>query len=246
MRTLVAVVSCSADEPYRKAIRETWLPTVQSGSLDVVFFMGMGAVSSLPDEVVLECRDDYEGLPNKVQEIVRWAYVHGYDFVMKLDNDVVLLPNSWAISGFEHFDFVGGAEPACKPGEIQTPFGFAYVLSRRAMELVLSAPLPGNVGSTHPLGTGNDEAWISTVLYINHIYLHGDLRYFLHRGLSQIRKPVPGHPRAIRRDKQRPMLPTPVGGTFAWCMYLNQSGWHQTPVEEILKEFHRVWESVKK
>jgi hypothetical protein len=195
--------------------------------------------------VFLDCRDDYEGLPNKVQEIVRWAYVHGYTHVLKCDDDVVVKPKELLSSGFENYDFSGGQEPACKPNEIKTPFGFCYWLSRRAMELVIAAPLPGMPGSTHAQFHANDEAWISTVLYINGIYLRGDLRYYLHRGTHIYRKQTPGHPRALRRDKDRPPIPGPVSGTFAWCMYLNASGWHQTPLSEILEEFHRVWESVK-
>ena len=213
---------------------------------DLKFFRGRGA-SREPghNEIFLDCRDDYEGLPNKVQEIVRWSYDNGYDFVLKCDDDVVLLPKLLLTSGFEKYDFSGGQEPACKPNEIQTPFGFCYWLSRKAMALVIAAPLPGQPGSTHTYFHSNDEAWVSTVLYKNSIFLHGDLRYFLHRGTALFRKPTPGHPRALRRDKDRPPAPTPVSGTFAWCMYLNMAGWHQTPLGEILEEFHRVWNSVK-
>ena len=245
MKPLIAIVSCAAHKLYREAIRRTWLPTVPEG-VDVLFFMGSGSVSEHPDEIVLEAaRDDYEGLPCKIKEIVRWAYTRGYSHVLKCDNDVILKVKELLASGFEKYDFVGGAEPACKAGEIQTPFGFCYWLSRRAMELIIAAPIPGETGSTHAHNHGNDEAWVSTVLYLNGIYLHGDLRYFLHRGTPLYRKPTLGHPRALRRDKDRPPLPTPVADTFAWCIYLNMNGWHQTPVEEILEEFYRIWNSVK-
>ena len=202
-------------------------------ALEYRFFRGTGATrETLPDEVFLGCRDDYAGLPNKVQEIVRWAYEHGYDYVLKCDDDVVMLPVAMMLSGFDNHPFTGCQEPACKQGEIQTPFGFCYWLSRPCMELVLAAPLP-----TH----NNDEAWVSTILYTNKIFLHHDGRYYLHRG-GQPKPPVRGL-RAQRRD--RPTLIEPPSGAFAFCVYLNWNGFHCTPTEVNLAEFQWLFERYK-
>jgi hypothetical protein len=239
LKILIAVVSCHSRPEFSAAIRSTWLPLVRGA--DLKFFLGRGAIREpMEDEVFLDCDDSYQGLPNKVQEIVRWAYAHEFDFVMKFDDDTVLLPSKWLSSGFEKSDFTGCLESACKPGEIKTPYGFAYVLSRRAMELVIAAPLPGQLGSTHSGAHNNDEAWISTVLHVNNIFLQPDPRYYLHRGEQQRTK------RPLRAPKRPDVfVRSPPADAFAFCMYLNWSGFHKTPHEEILKEFHKFFERYK-
>jgi len=228
VKVLIAVVSCHTREEFAEAIRSTWLPSVPA-ELDIRFFRGTGATrEAKSDETWLSCRDDYEGLPNKVQEIVRWAYVHDYDYVMKLDDDTILRPKAW-LDGFLRVDFSGCLEPACKPNEIQTPWGFAYVLSRKAMELVLKEPLPSH---------GNDEAWVSTALYKNGIFLRPDLRYHLHKG----ERPAPAKRglRAPRRDM--PFVVEPRSDCFAYCCYLNWGGFHQTPDAVNLAEIQWLYE----
>ena len=92
MKHLLAIVSCHSREDFSDAVRSTWLPLVPQG-LDVRFFRGRGATREpLADEIFLDCDDSYEGLPNKVQEIVRCAHSHEYDFVLKCDDDVVVKP----------------------------------------------------------------------------------------------------------------------------------------------------------
>jgi hypothetical protein len=232
VKNLLALVSCHSREEFSNAIRSTWLPSVPEG-LDVRFFRGGGATREpLADEVFLDCRDDYAGLPNKVQEIVRWAYDNGYEYVAKVDDDVVVKPKAW-LDGFYRGDFTGCLESACKPNEIQTPYGFFYVLNRKTMKLVIDAPLPSH---------GNDEAWVSTVLYTNAIFLHPDRRYFLHRGGRP--KPEFRSLRAPKREAPFVMIPPP--DAFAWCVYLNWNGFHQTPREELMKEYYYLYERYAK
>jgi hypothetical protein len=232
MKILIAVVSCHSREDFAEAIRSTWLPKVPP-EVDVRFFRGTGAIREPKvDETWLDCRDDYEGLPNKVQEIVRWAYDHDYEYVAKVDDDVVVKPKEW-LESFYRCDFTGCLESACKPNEIQTPYGFFYVLNRKTMKLVIEAPLP-----TH----GNDEAHVSTVLYTNGIFLHPDARYYLHRG---------GRPRPVVRSlrapkREHPLEATPPTNAFAWCVYLNWCGFHQTPREELMKEYYYLYERYAK
>lgn len=232
MSVLQAIVSCHSREEYSNAIRSTWLPSVPEG-LDVRFFRGRGAIREpLTDEVWLDCRDDYEGLPNKVQEIVRWAYDHDYEYVAKVDDDVVVKPKEW-LNGFRRCDFTGCRESACKPNEIQTPYGFFYVLNRNTMKLVIDEPLPSH---------GNDEAWVSTALYKKGIFLNPDHRYFLHRG----GRPKPEF-RSLRAPKREsPLVITPSPDAFAWCVYLNWAGFHQTPREELMKEYYYLYERYAK
>ena len=235
---LLAIVSCHTREEYSNAVRSTWLPSVPP-ELDVKFFRGRGAAREpLSDEVFLDCDDSYNGLPNKVQEIMRWAYEHGYDYAAKVDDDVVVRPREWYQS-FKRCDFTGCQEAACRPGEIRTPYGFFYVLSRRTMQMVISAPLPGNPGSTHSHWHNNDEAFVSTILHINGIRLQHDSRYFMFRG----RRIQSTNTKRSLRAPPRIAMPvdTPPSDWFAICIYLNWSGWHQTPMEVNLGEFKRIW-----
>lgn len=235
MKVLLALVSCHSREEFSNAIRDTWL-TLKPTQLDVKFFRGRGATRPpKDDEVFLDCGDAYLDLPEKVKAIVTWAYDNGYDYVAKVDDDVVVKPREW-YQGFHRSDFSGWQDPGCKAGEIRTPWGFFYVLSRKSMELVKSAPLPGREGSVNSHVHGNDEAWISTVLHCSNIFLQSDNRYFLYLG----EKPQPK--RALRAP-QRPRTPlkVPDSNWFATCIYLNWSGWHNTGPEAILSEFYRIF-----
>lgn len=242
MKLLIAVISCHARPDFSDLIRKTWAPLVKGA--DLKFFIGRGPHEPLEDEVVLDCDDGYMGLPDKVRAIMRWSLEHGYDYTLKCDDDVVIIPDAMLTSDFTMHDFTGCADPAVKDGEILTPWGFCYWLSRRAMELVASSALPGEPGSTHSYVHNNDEAWVSTVLYVNHILLHGDERYYLHRGSLPVVNPVtvPGRRslRPNRLNKSYTEKPLP-NGAFAFCVYLNWKGWHATPDEELHEEFRNIF-----
>ena len=240
MKTLIGIISCHTRPQFQQAIRDTWFSTVPVG-MDVKFFLGRGATRQpKSDEVFLDADDSYQGLPEKVQGMIRWAYKNGEDFVAKVDDDVVVNPQAYMASDFQEYDFVGPQNPWVKAGEIRTPWGFFYTLSRRAMKLVIDAPLPGRHGSTHAYRHGNDEAWISTVLHINGVLLHEDPRYFLHRGV-----PLTPRPRGLRPlNRPKPAVPVPVPGTFAWCMYID-SGLHNVPSEDMLKEYFKIWKETQ-
>ena len=242
-KILLAKVTCHKRPEFSNAIRSTWMPLVPRDREDIKFFFGRGATREPgPDEVFLDCDDAYLGLPDKVQSILRWAYEREYDFVLKCDDDVVIKPAALLASGFEQADFTGWQDPGCKPGEIRTPWGFCYWLSRRAMKLVIDNPLPGRPGSINTHVHGNDEAWVSTVLHYSNIFLHSDNRYYLYQG--EVPKPPP---RALRAPPPRPrMQPKPAGPeAFAYCIYLNWTGWHDTGPEVILREFHKVFQETR-
>jgi hypothetical protein len=239
VKALIAVITCHAHTQYQQAIRDTWLSQVPP-DVDVRFFSGSGAIREPKvDEVFLESApDDYYSLPEKVQCVLRWAYERGYDYVLKLDNDVVIKPVELLSSGFDQHDFVGARNYNGKLDEIHTPWGFAYWLSRKSMKLCIDAPLPGRPGSTHNYYHANDEAFYSTVLYVNGIRLHDDQRYFLHQGI-----PSRSLVRPLRAPKRLGIVPPP--GTFAWCMYLDW-GRHTKTTDEVLTEFHKVYEETQK
>lgn len=239
MRVLLAIISCHSREEFSNAVRCSWKPLVPAG-VEVIFFRGRGTNRApKSDEIFLDCGDSYQDLPEKVKAIMQWAYERGYDFVLKCDDDVVIKPKELLSSGFDKYDFTGCMDPKVVPGEIRTPWGFCYWLSRRSMKLIVEAPLPGQPGSTHSYHHNNDEAWISTVLYINNIFLQDDQRYYLHRGF------IPEKVRPLRTPKRpRPRPVDPISGTFAWCIYID-AGLHNLPASMIIDEFVRIFEANK-
>ena len=233
MKTLIAIISCNAHATYRTAIRETWLPKVTKEKADVFFFVGREGTAAESDIVTLNCGDGYGSLPEKVQNIVRWALERGYECLVKIDNDVVLKVNDFFSSGFERWDFNGHTNDDRQA--VTAPWGFLYTLSKRSMEIVAQAQLPPN---------NNDEVWVARSLAPHGITLHHEPRYYLHRGkrqdfLSNTPRPL----RAPRRD--RPMDPeTPKGG-IAYCVFLHWAGYHATPDEVNIREYHRLFKETQ-
>jgi hypothetical protein len=183
-RILLAVMSCHSRPEFSDAIRNTWAPRVQGA--DIRFFLGRGTNEPKDDEVLLDCEDSYAGIPEKVQSILRWAYDHGYDFVTKLDDDTVMDPVRFlALVG--HNDFMGmGKSPDGTEKELQMPYGFCYVLSRRAMKIIMDSPLPQNNIDFETRHRTNDEYWISWVLHRSGIYLHVEWSCRLWDGILSI------------------------------------------------------------
>lgn len=236
MKALIAVVSAHSRPEWNEAIRSTWLKLVPE-EFDVRFFYGRGEHEKLsPDEVILDCDDSYQGLPEKVQRIVGWACKEGYDRVLKCDDDVVLSPSLLLNSEWNQGDFVGGhSGDALGKGRvngnvnIMVPTGFCYWMSRVAMEHVLVAALPSD---------NIDERWVAITLYLKNIRLSADRRYYAWTGADTRKHTTKGRP------LRRPVVPKEeqVPGTFAWCICLGWGGWHKTPRKEEIEEFRSVFD----
>lgn len=232
MKMLIAVVHCRTRQPYMDAIRSTWLPTVPAEA-DVRFFVGRGEHKEFPQDVVeLDCDDSYTGLPEKVRAIARWALENNYDYMLKCDDDVILLPSKLIVSGHTSYDFVGHRNSSKQ--DPVPPYGFCYWLSRRAMSIVEKSELPAD---------NYDEGWVRTKLFEHGIVLHHDPRYFLHFGKKE---DYVSKRRPLRFSRENTMLSIkPVEGTFAWCLYIPWLGYKNLPVERNIQEFHKVWNEIK-
>lgn len=151
-KILIAIVSSYGTDftgtPYRdraRSQRETWVPEV-SGA-DVQFFLGQGQ-TLCGDEIALPVPDGpYEVLPGKTQAICQWALEHGYDFMLKCDDDTYVRPERLLEAGFEAHDYVGRVRgPSGDISICPAPYcsGFAYWLSAKAMKVVADAKLYGD------------------------------------------------------------------------------------------------------
>jgi hypothetical protein len=147
---------------------ETWVRNVHDA--DVLFFVGGPIhrhhpetgwyVGDPPLEVVLlDVDDSYEGLPQKVQAIYRWALLCGYDAVLKLDDDVYCLPHLIPWSN----DYVGNVRAGT--GGYVAPYcsGFGYILSRKAMQVIADAPLTADPNEDRFVGNTLAAAGINPV-----------------------------------------------------------------------------------
>jgi hypothetical protein len=104
VRTLIAVKSCFNDQKQgcHTVIRETW-----GKGVNVKFFMG-GTYSNLQDdEIGLNCKDDYDSLPEKTRNICSYAVEHGYEFTFLCDVDTFLIPEKLFKTDYFNFDYSG-------------------------------------------------------------------------------------------------------------------------------------------
>jgi hypothetical protein len=224
MKVLLAVVNCHTRLAYQQCIRDTWLPLVNGA--DVRFFLGPSTREPQADEVFLDCDDSYQGLPSKVRAIARWALAQGYDYVLKIDDDVVVVPHKLLASNFQSYDFVGHRNDI-RPYPV--PYGFCYWLSKRSMQLVAVAELPRD---------NNDEVYVTSVLSKDGITLHHDNRYVIHTGRQEDFAPKVRGLRAPKRDKA---WADPVEGPFCWVLYIPWLGYGNLPHEQNIVEFKRLF-----
>lgn len=148
VKRLIAVVSCHSyqypkpdegaahhsgtNEPRSQAIRNTWYKNwlKYKKHIDLKFFLGVSAngENPKPDEIFLDVPDDYYSLPEKVQKTFQWALDNGYDYVLKVDDDVFVRIER-LLKEFEPADYRGFS---C--GWFIS--GAAYWISRKAMKAV--------------------------------------------------------------------------------------------------------------
>jgi hypothetical protein len=172
MKTLIAVMCCHSRIAYSDASRQTWAKDVQGADYKVFYGDGSHGVLN-PDEIQLAAPDDYYHTLTKIYEIVKWAYEQGYDYVLKCDDDVYVLPDRLMTSPFMQHDFVGG-EPFGVDGDrifryqnaVLAPGG-VWWMSRKAMAAVLSFPQPKQ---------NDDELFVAHALKTHGLKVHIDNR----------------------------------------------------------------------
>lgn len=162
MSVLLAVKSCQRDldRGCHDIIRSTWgkdVPDVYGAYLR--FFVG--AVQE-PEkisqgDVFINVPDDYDSLPFKTREILRWSLRHDYDYTFLCDTDTFIIPRLLMRCGFEKYDVAarfGTIHPVGGPtfdytdgrghqGQVH-PWpsgGLGYFVSRKAAEIIVAAEI---------------------------------------------------------------------------------------------------------
>lgn len=175
MKLLFAIISCHKNSERRESQRETWIPRID-GVAEYKFFLGNHpegkAYEPAADEVILDVRDGYKELPEKVRAVMRWAVERDYEFVLKIDDDVYIYPErvTW---NFQQYHYIGHPNgwvaPAHPKGYMS---GFAYWVSNRAARAIASAELDPKI--TH------EDRWVGGVLFKSGVIKDGgfkDARY---------------------------------------------------------------------
>ena len=140
IRPLIAVKSCwrESGNGFNRAVRDTWGKDVKGA--DVGFFLGRFGLAGREAEIVLDCPDDYNGLPYKTKAICKWVWNHDYTHLFACDTDTFVMPERLLNSGFENYDYVGHFNgPRGIPNVVYgkcyswASGGSGYWLSRKAM-----------------------------------------------------------------------------------------------------------------
>ena len=142
MKALIAIYTCGRPK-YKERIQtlqETWIPLAAPGT-DIRFFDGER----------LGVPDDYFSLPQKTKALCKYALQHGYDYMLKVDDDTYIHPDRLALPDADYAGIFIKANDCGFPPRFPNspkgthPFdyasGGAYWLSRRAMEIVVDAEI---------------------------------------------------------------------------------------------------------
>jgi hypothetical protein len=182
-KILLGVFSChryeySPDDWFKRptvdrlgALRDTWLKDV---TVDYKIFKGRRtgihdtAVRLVPsDEVWLDAGDDYRHSNEKIKGVIGYALEHGYDYLIKIDDDVYCYWERMNLNPTD--DYIGGGGPAYRG---QYCAGITYYLSRRAMEILSRTSL-----ATSDINMWAEDRWVGASLFRHQIRCAFDLRY---------------------------------------------------------------------
>jgi hypothetical protein len=152
MRLLIAIVTCHRFKERADAQRATW---IKDTKIDYKFFLGLDDSGRKPDEdeVFLTVPDDYPSLPLKVRAVMQWAREHGYDAVLKCDDDTWIRPDRLVLPTVEWAGRINrSSKNLCPRGWCS---GYAYWLIGSALQKIADAPTPS---------TGAEDVWVGKTL----------------------------------------------------------------------------------
>lgn len=199
MKILIAVNTCHLRPYVTRAVaqRQTWVPLLRAMGHDVVFFRGKVPTAlcnpalgypdrPAEDEVWFHDLDDgYAGICQKVQRICCWAKDMGYDYVLKVDDDVYIVPQRFQWLDLAGQDYVGRFRGPYGNYPPHFASGFAYWLSETACRIVASTPHNGD---------WMDERFVASALAHRGIFGHADEQNYCVTGPHLGSREVLGHP----------------------------------------------------
>lgn len=142
-RILICIKSCKRDQynGYNDNVRNTWLRDLKGANY--CFVLGNGATRLHPDELILNCGDDYRSLPQKTHALCKWFNDQEYDFLFACDTDTAVVPSRLLECPFGDTDYYGYFNGEIgKPRDVYYSLwawasgGSGYFLSKRAAQIV--------------------------------------------------------------------------------------------------------------
>lgn len=144
VKLLVGVCSCKKNIDKRRVIRNTWMNDVTHDSAAMFFYAGM-ADDAKEDEVLLDCNDSYEFLPEKVLKFFAYCLDnYDFDYLFKCDDDTyVAFDRLHKLATTTDYNAVGYVAIDDKvTGNKYMSGGAGYLLSRQAVEAIVEEGLP--------------------------------------------------------------------------------------------------------
>lgn len=174
-RMLLAIITCKENADRVRAQNDTWIPRAVAAGYHVQIFDGER----------LGVPDDYYSLIQKTQAVCQWAINHGYERLLKVDDDCCIRVDHLHPTNFDYAGIVVAANdcgsiipPGVPPKPKGTyPYNYAsggaYWLSRKAMAIIADAEPNGDwaedrfVGNTlarHGIFVQriSDYAWVTS------------------------------------------------------------------------------------
>jgi hypothetical protein len=186
---LIAIVTCKKYADRVQSQRDVWYGRAIRAGFDIEIFDG--------DR--LGCSDEYgEGLTHKTRGICQWAFDHGYDYLLKCDDDTWVNPEKLKVPDADYAGILWPANdngyngmPAAPPGTWPHTYalGGAYWVSRKLMELVAKTPVPAGVWS--------EDRWVGHLVGEAGLTTQNIFYGFYPRGHDTIVMQVP-NPKAMR------------------------------------------------
>lgn len=141
-RLIVAVESAATFAARRTLCRQGWMKLFASKHLNVEAFFVVGNNGREPhcngDIIYVPANDDYEGLPQKTQQLFEYFLrTHQFEYLYKCDDDTFVHLDR-LMSRLNQDQYVGRVNTWERDGKSSYAEGGAgYILSRRAVELAL-------------------------------------------------------------------------------------------------------------
>lgn len=151
-----------------QAIRDTWLKDV---TMDYKIVKGRGNEAfRKSDELFLNCPDDYLHSTEKIRALIRYTLDQGYDYLLKIDDDVYVYWDR-LMQNVPTADYVGGGPFGGPVGGISGCYasGMTYWLSKHAMETLMACPA----------GSWAEDRWVGESLKKKGIQCVFDPRYYI-------------------------------------------------------------------
>jgi len=108
MKLFVAILSCEANADRRIKQRELWVNDLNKMNIPYSYFMGGNGFNRAheDDEVIIQCEDDYQHLPEKVKYMISLVLQEiKPDWILKVDDDVILRPESLLDHNYYRADY---------------------------------------------------------------------------------------------------------------------------------------------